>query len=116
MTISPLKSLIFKEVKNKYEKHKGLSDEDLDQLMFRTEHRLTFSGFVLLKHIFTAYSFEIPITLKARHYIGMSVLSSPYFLTSKKLVLFSSEDALIVKLSGSVELFLHQCYGREHVT
>jgi len=107
-----LKIAIFAEVRNCHEKAVGLTDEQLNQLIFHHNNglRLTFHGFLMIKKIFTAYSFEMPETLKARHHFGMSLLLYPYFVTSKRLVLFSEMDAMTVKLCGGIERFLENQY------
>lgn len=107
----PLKELIFDEVRANHEKSTGHTNEQLDKLIFRHPDglRLSLSGFIIIKNIFTAYSFEIPVTLKSRHQRGMASMSYPYFLTAKRLVLFSEMDAMVIKLSGGIEQFLENC-------
>lgn len=106
-----LKKSIFTEIRSRHEKSKDLSDEQLNKLIFHHSngYRLLFQGFLILKNIFTVYSFEVPITLKARHYTGMDKMASPYFITSRRLVLFSEMDAVIIKLQGGIEGFLENC-------
>jgi hypothetical protein len=72
---------------------------------------LAFPGFLILKNIFTVYSFEVPITLKAKHYIGMEKMEYPYFITAKRLVLFSAMDAMVIKIHGGIEGFLETCFN-----
>lgn len=107
-----LKILIFAEVRNNHEKSETLSDAELNQLMFRNPSgmRLNFPGFLILKNIFTAYSFEIPFNLTAKHFIGMGKMEFPYFVTAKRLVLFSEVDSMVIKLYGGIEGFLDNCY------
>jgi len=71
--------------------------------------RLSLSGFVIVKNIFTAYSFPIPEDIKTKHYFGMSKMVYPYFLTTRRLVLFSEMDAAVIKLCGGIEKFLETC-------
>lgn len=107
----PLKELIFNEVRVNHEKSTTYTDQQLDKLIFRRIDglRLTLSGFIIIKNIFTAYSFKIPSTLKSRHQMSMSNMEFPYFLTSKRLVLFSEIDASVIALSGGIEIFLENC-------
>jgi hypothetical protein len=107
----PLKIAIFAEVRKQQTKAQDLSDEQLNDLIFhhRDGLRLSYSGFLIIKNIFTAYSFEIPITLKSRHQYGMSKMEYPYFLTKKRLILFSEMDAMVIKLHGGIEGFLETC-------
>jgi hypothetical protein len=107
----PLKELIFKEVRANHEASLGHTDEQLDKLIFRHPDglRLTLTGFIIIKNIFTAYSFAIPVTLKSRHQRGMAKMEFPYFLTGKRLVLFSEMDAMVIKIAGGIEAFLETC-------
>jgi len=108
--MTPLKSAIFREVRLV---HENCEDDDaLNKAMFKHIDglRLTLSGFMILRKIFTVYSFEIPITLKARHQIGIARMEYPYFLTERRLVLFSEMDAMVIKLHGGIEGFLENCF------
>lgn len=113
--MSELKLAIFDEVRKGHKKSENLDNGQLNALVFQQTSglRLTFPGFLILKNIFTVYSFEIPITLKSRHQIGMANMSFPYFLTGKRLVLFSELDAMTVKLCGGIEQFLENCFNHE---
>jgi len=110
--MNQLKVAIFNEVRVNHEKSRDLSDEQLNQLIFHHADglRLTFPGFLILKNIFTVYSFEIPVTLKSRHRQGMSKMEFPYFLSNKRLVLFSEMDAMVIKLHNGIEGFLETCF------
>lgn len=108
----PLKKAIFAEVR----RHHGgeienLTDEQMNALMFHHPDglRLSFNGFVQLKAIFTAYSFEMPENIKTRHRFGMSKMEYPYFFTKRRLILFSEMDAMVIKLYGGIEGFLESC-------
>lgn len=105
-----LKSAIFNEVRRQ-NPEMTMSDDELNQMMFhtRTSLRLTLTGFVELKAIFTAYSFSLPPTLKSRHRFGLSKIEFPYFFTKSRLILFSEMDAMVVELQGGVEEFLENC-------
>lgn len=110
----PLKSAIFREVRNRHEESAMHTDEQLDQIIFLhtgSTLRLSFKGFLLLKNIFTVYSFEVPYTLKAKHQIGLSRMEYPYYITAKRLILFSEMDAAVIKLYGGVEKFLENCFN-----
>ena len=107
-SMNPLKKAIFVEVKNKHEEAKLLDDEQLNKLLFHHPDglRLSLKGFLVIKGIFTAYSFEIPETIKSRHQKSLGKMEYPYFLTTKRLVLFSEMDAMVIKLHGGVQGFL----------
>lgn len=107
--ITSLKKEIFQEICRHHPgKLENVSDEQMNRLIFHHPDglRLSLNGFLQVKAIFTAYSFEIPITLKSRHNRGMSKMTYPYYLTNRRLVLFSEMDALMIKLHGSIEGFL----------
>ena len=107
----PLKETIFAEVRKNHDKAQNLNDDQLNKLLFHRPDglRLSLSGFIIIKAIFTAYSFEIPVTLKSKHRIGMSRMEFPYFFTSRRLILFSEMDAIVIKLAGGIESFLETC-------
>jgi hypothetical protein len=105
----PLKKAIFQEIRKHHEGTlDSITDEQMNAAVFHHPDglRLSLRGFVQVKAIFTAYSFEIPATLKSRHNLSMSKLEYPYFLTTKRLVLFSEMDAMVIKLHGGIENFL----------
>lgn len=107
----PLKKAIFQEIRNNHEKAAPLDDEQLNKLIFHHPDglRLSYSGFIIIKNIFTAYSFEIPESIKSRHRFGLSKMEFPYFFTKRRLILFSEMDAMVIKLHGGVEGFLETC-------
>lgn len=107
----PLKSAIFTEVRKTIDESATLDDEQLNRLLFHQPNglRLSLKGFLVIKSIFTAYSFAIPETLKTRHQRGMSKMEYPYYFTAKRLILFSEMDAMVVKLHGGIEGFLETC-------
>ena len=109
--MSPLKNAIFVEVRNNHEKANDLSDDQLNKLLFHHPDglRLSLTGFIIIKSIFTAYSFGLPDTIKSRHQRGMSKMEYPYFFTPTRLILFSEMDAAVIKLAGGVEQFLENC-------
>lgn len=108
-----LKAAIFNEVRLHHEKSRDSSDQVLSQVIFHHNGgmRLTFTGFLILKKIFTVYSFEMNGNIKAKHHIGMSTLLYPYYMTATRLMLFSEMDAMTVKLCGSTIQFLENQYN-----
>lgn len=106
--MNPLKVAIFLEVRNKHEEANQLSDIQLNNLLFHHPDglRLSLKGFLVIKTIFTAYSFEIPDTMKSRHNKSLGRMEYPYFFTQKRLIVFSEMDAMVIKLHGGVESFL----------
>lgn len=110
--MTPLKIAIFNEIREKHPRSKEHTDEQLNELIFhhRTGLRLSSAGFLILKDIFTMYSFAIPATIKTKHHAAMANLEFPFFFTKSRLILFSEMDAMTVKLSGGIEQFLENCY------
>ena len=110
--MTPLKKAIFNEVRRTDSAMIQQTDDELNKLMFRHEdsYRLLLSGFIIIKKIFTAYSYDVPITLKTKHYMGLAVMDYPYFITPKRLVLFSEDDALMIALHGGLQGFLENCF------
>lgn len=106
--MSPLKKAIFVEVRNNHPEAQPLSDTQLNALLFHHPDglRLSLKGFIVIKNTFTAYSFEIPDTIRSRHQQAMSKMEYPYFFTRKRLILFSEMDAMMIKLHGGVQGFL----------
>ncbi len=111
--MDPLKVAIFGEVRRHHINSGELTDEQLNQKIFHHPSglRLTFQGFLVLKNIFTVYSFEMDITLKAKHQMGMSKMEYPYYMTTKRLMLFSEMDAMVIKLHGGIKGFLETCFN-----
>lgn len=106
--MSPLKIAIFDEIRRTFEKSAELDNDQLNGIMFRSmdSYRLTKTGFILLQGMFTAYPFDIPYTLKAKHQLAMGKMHFPYYISPTKLTLFSDMDASIIKMSGGIERFL----------
>jgi dGTP triphosphohydrolase len=106
--MSPLKVAIFTEVKKTHDEASGLSDENLNKLIFHHPDglRLSLNGFLVIKKIFTAYSFEIPDTLKSKHQYALSKMEYPYFFTKRRLIVFSEMDATMITLQGGIQSFL----------
>jgi len=111
--MTPLKSAIFGEVRTKFEEAVKLDDEQLNKLLFHHPDglRLSLKGFMVIKGIFTAYSFEMPDTIKSKHQRSLGKMEYPYFFTKRRLILFSEMDAMMIKLHGGVQGFLEAyCY------
>lgn len=112
----PLKVAIFQEVKKHRSELADQSYDMLNSLIFRNPSglRLSLSGFIICRTIFTVYSFQLSTDILSRHRIALSKLQYPYYLTTKRLILFSEMDAVMIKLHGSVSNFLESCHKIEH--
>lgn len=111
--MTPLKSALFAEIKKHYAgRVDNLTDEQMNVLLFHHPDglRLSLNGFLQVKAIFTAYSFEIPANIKSRHWQALDNLTYPYFITKRRLVLFSDMDAMMIKLQGGIVSFLETTY------
>lgn len=106
--MNPLKEAIFVEVRKIHLELSTLSNNELNNLLFYNPSmlRLSLKGFIVIKGIFTTYSFELPTTLKSRHWKNLSTLTYPYFFTKKRLILFSGSDATMITICGGIESFL----------
>lgn len=115
--MNTLRNAIFSEVRTQHKKSSALSDEELEHLIFHTSTslRLTYPGFLILKNIFTIYSFDIPVTIKTKHRYGMSKMVYPYYFTRNRLILFSEMDAMTIKLCGGIERFLENCGDSQNI-
>lgn len=90
----------------------AFGDTDLSTYIFKhpTHLRLTFKGLGVLKSLYTAYEFPIDEHLNARCLIHLARhVDYPYYIGKKRLVLFSREDAMMIKLfGGDVKEFLNR--------
>lgn len=111
--MQPIKISLFAEIRKNNAEYEESDDDQLNAYFFYHPQnlRLSLTGFIIVKKTFTAYSFELPSTTKTKHRQALSHLEYPYFLTNKRLVLFSEMDAMMIKLSGGVENFLEN-YSR----
>lgn len=109
--MNPLKDAIFDEIRKSFDEYYQMDNNQLNKLLFHHPDglRLSLTGFRIIKKIFTAYSFELPDTLKSRHKRAMSRMEYPYFFTPTRLILFSAMDSMVVKLAGGIEQFLETC-------
>ena len=116
--MSTLKESIFREVRIHHAKSADFTDDQLNHLIFHHDSglRLTYSGFLILKNIFTVYSFEMDDDLKSKHHMGMEKMEYPYYMTSRRLILFSEMDSMVIKLHGGIKGFLENCFrvGRDN--
>lgn len=106
--MNPLKVAIFGEVRKTINESAHMSDEQMNALLFHNPHglRLTLKGFLVVKSMFTAYSFELPDTIVSKHQRSLGKMEYPYFFTKRRLVLFSEMDSMMIKLHGGVQGFL----------
>lgn len=89
-----------------------LPPDEVDQLLFANlgSLRLSSSGNTELKKVFDHYVFQ-PETdirnLKSYYFVAMNRLFTyPYYIGRKNIVLYSTEDAVAVRLYGDIDRFL----------
>ncbi len=104
----PIKHLLFEELRKHTPEYVDQTDDELNKLFFYNPSmlRLSLTGFISCKSIFTAYSFEMSDEIVSRHRRALSKLEFPYYFTTKRLILFSEMDATMVKLCGGIAAFL----------
>ena len=109
--MSTLKIVLFDEVRKFKPELDSNDNTTLNKLLFHnpSSMRLSLTGFVICKSIFTAYSFEVTTNIVSKHKIALAKLEFPYYFTAKRLILFSEMDATMVKLHGGVKDFLESC-------
>jgi hypothetical protein len=106
--VTPFKRMLFLEVRKYDVESASMDDIALNKHIFHYPDslRLSTAGFMIIKKQFTAYSFEMPEGIKAKHQMALSKMDFPYALRRKRLIVFSELDASVIKLSGSVQNFL----------
>ena len=104
-----IKELVFNQVRLYDTTYKDLTFDQLSSLFFQnsTTMRLTFTGFTVLRKIFTVYSFDLPANILTKHRMAFSTFAYPYYYTARRLMLFSSTDAVSIHLAGSIETYLN---------
>lgn len=106
--VTPFKKMLFDEIRRYNTEIESLTDVEMNSLIFHVTDslRLSLTGFIIVKKHFTAYSFEMPVTIRAKHQMALSKMEYPYAIRRKRLIVFSEIDAMVIKLHGGVEGFL----------
>lgn len=114
-SMTSLKQIILDQIRVENEKYTYHSNEELHGLLFlhRNSLRLSYTGYLILKKVFTAYSFDLGVPLNAGHLIALNKMEYPYFITRNRLILFSEVDATVVTLAGGVDRFLEISFQAE---
>ena len=108
MDVTPFKKMLFEEVRKFETDTIPMDDIELNKYLFHWPDglRLSLAGFRIIKKQFTAYSFEMPVTIRAKHQMALAKMEYPYAIWRKRLILFSEMDAMVVKLAGGITQFL----------
>ena len=103
-----LKSLLLTELVKDLPDYNGEPPESMHHVIFKHDDglRLTYTGYLLMRRKFEAYSFDIPKPLVAGRLKALQQMVYPYFITEKRLVLFSEMDATVLTLAGGVSEYL----------
>lgn len=97
---------IFTYLKDKYGEGVDMRPRDIFYNTRKKGLRLSSLGYQLLKREYDFYAFPIEKESKvtARHILALDAeMKWPYYLSSKQIVLFSEEDAVILKLVGGYD-------------
>jgi len=101
---------IFRYLENKYGEGIDMRPRDIFYNTKNKGLRLTSLGYQLLKREYEYYPYRLEKEVKvtARHILALDAeMQWPYYLTSKQIVLFSSEDNVIFKLVGGYENWIN---------
>lgn len=82
--------------------------EEISQVFFKSTKSmgLTECGHRIISKVFHFYQFKITSKLLSKHYLGLTHLDYPYYLTEHWLILYNSQDTTMVELYGSANDFL----------
>lgn len=78
-------------------------DQTLDKMLFKNRFtiRLHRRGYQFMQKHFENFSFDIQSKLSGSNLLTLKKhIQFPYFLSDKKLYIFSSKDAFVLKLNG----------------
>lgn len=104
MNDTPQRILLFEEVRDKFSQYYNVTDKDLNNKMFiqPQSNRLTAWGCSVLGQIYTNYVFDYNQPLKPKHLLAIARnIKFPFFINDQKLILFSSEDAFLLKICAN---------------
>lgn len=103
MKDSPERQSLFQDIRKFEETYFNFSDSELNRLIFKSvnSNRLSKNGFIILEKVYQNYTFKIEDELLPKEFLQIQkFVSIPYYLTRKRLVLFSSKDAFFLSLHG----------------
>ena len=90
--MASIKEETFIKVRDRLPIYKNKTDHELDVIFFQTERslKLTLLGFQVLSGILKPYRFELPVEMKSKYTMALSQLSSPFYRTTKSLIILIS--------------------------
>lgn len=97
-----------------HNKHKFERKEVADIIFLRPDTiRLRYQGFMLLKRLFSVYSFPIDVTGNKPTLVAKDLMylhremKFPYYISKTEIHLFSEKDAFVIKLYGDIRTWLN---------
>lgn len=98
-----VKSQLFYHIKTSLPDYADIDDAALQKMLFMNKNtiRLHVRGFNFMKKHFECYDFAIDTKLSGADLLILKrQVQFPYFLSAKRLYVFSSKDAFVLKLNG----------------
>jgi hypothetical protein len=98
-----VKSQLFTHIQKSIPEYADADSVELQQMLFMNTNtiRLHIRGFNFMKKYFECYDFAIDNRLSGADLLTLKrQVQFPYFLSAKRLYVFSSKDAFVLKLNG----------------
>lgn len=105
--MNKIKKAIVKEYRGFHE-FIDWEDGEIERFMFyqKGSLRLTQDGYRILKKDFENHLFKYEEELMSKHLGAITKqFTLPYYLSQKKLVVFSDSDAMLISLSGNLKKY-----------
>lgn len=109
MRNSEFRERLFEDVRASNSNLELFQDRELNYLLFRNPLgcRLSNKGLDVLSALYDTYQHEVTEELSAKEYILLTRhIKYPFYLSKNRIVLFSREDAILLKLYGSVKSWI----------
>lgn len=100
---------VARELKAHFSELKDTFEGDIVGMVFRSSAslRLTNVGKTAYSRVHPAFIYKHDHKLLPRHMMGIArEITSPYYLSETLFVIFSEEDAMMIKLCGGVNRFI----------
>lgn len=100
---------VAEELKMHFSELKNTAETEIASMIFRSTAnlRLTRVGMTAYSRVHTAFTHTHKRALLPRHLMGIGrEITSPYYLSEKLFIIFSEEDAMMIKLCGGIDRFL----------
>lgn len=100
---------VVEELKMHFSELKNAAETEIVNMIFRSTAnlRLTRVGMTAYSRVHPAFTYKHEHALLPKHLMGIGrEITSPYYLSEKIFVIFSEEDAMMIKLCGGVDRFL----------